>query len=193
SGATAVNNAAKPMIAFLDLLTPKPNRFIKASDIHPPSIFEIPNAKKGTQNRDPITSYGTLRSAARYFGIQNIKKYNTGSNRNRITLNHHTGFIFSSLDSEIAGIRTCGRAVRLLFFGIANHITTHSKPTIPGITKLHLHPYHSEIQMVSGGATTAPIAAPPIAMPLANARSFSSNHSKTARAAPGKHPPSPAP
>src|SRR5690606_4221458 len=82
---------------------------------------------------------------------------------------------------------------RVFLHGIESHTATHRIPTNPGITNPPRQPKYPDIQTVSGGATTAPMADPPMAIPLASARSFSSNHSYTALAAPGKHPPSPSP
>ena len=46
---------------------------------------------------------------------------------------------------------------------------------------------------ISGGATTMPTAVPALMMPMAVERSFTGNHSATARVAAGKPPPSPMP
>src|SRR5690554_3077269 len=103
----------------------------------------------------------------------------------RIFINGIPGF----WDAGSSGI---GSWWTLAFFQeVIAHTSTQTNPNRPGRIKAHLQPYCPAMSMVSGGATTAPIAEPPMAIPLAKALSFLPNHSYTVLAAPGKQPPSP--
>src|SRR4029453_4439201 len=55
------------------------------------------------------------------------------------------------------------------------------------------HPYVTVIHGTSSGATTAPMLVPELKRPVANARSFTGNHSATPLIAPGKLPAPPIP
>ena len=75
-----------------------------------------------------------------------------------------------------------------------NHAAIQTTPIRPVIANAPRQPVQRAAATISGGASTAPNADPPVvAMPIASARSLFGNHSRIPFAAPGKQPPSPAP
>ena len=95
--------------------------------------------------------------------------------------------------STAAGLAISGPARCLNPRVRTHHDATQTAPISPETTNGPRQPRYFASQTVSGGATTAPRLAPPMATPIAIARSRPGNVSATAFAAPGKQPPSPIP
>ena len=62
------------------------------------------------------------------------------------------------------------------------------KPIEPVMTNAHRHPHVTAMNGTVRGAMIAPMLAPELNMPVANARSFFGNHSATVLIAEGKLP-----
>src|ERR1051325_7766973 len=69
---------------------------------------------------------------------------------------------------------------------MASQGITHIALTTPIHTKAHGQPQWTAIHGAAAGATIAPIFAPELKIPVANARSFCGNHSATVFTAAGK-------
>src|SRR5918994_6181341 len=74
-----------------------------------------------------------------------------------------------------------------------SHNAIQKNPIAPVATNAQYHPKLIVIHGTINGAATAPILVPELKRPVANARSFSGNHSATVLIAAGKLPASPMP
>src|SRR5687768_3230543 len=74
-----------------------------------------------------------------------------------------------------------------------NQKNSHIRPTAPTMIKVLSHPHFSAIHGTVSGASTAPIFAPELKIPVAKARSFLGKYSAVALIAAGKFPDSPNP
>src|SRR5712675_1011863 len=74
-----------------------------------------------------------------------------------------------------------------------NHSAAQMKPKEPVMIKAHFHPHATAMNGTDNGAKTAPMLAPELNIPVANALSFFGNHSAIVLMAAGKFPDSATP